>query len=139
MREISFFFFVFQMSSQSIAETVQIKCRYCQIKLYRKNYKSHIESAHPDKDKSDLTPADQPRLTSFLKKKAPPVIPPDHDDWKKRRHESGESIDSGFATDLVIGDTDKDTNVDRVTDNVTINIVTDMLEKQREILPMSML
>ena len=126
------FLFAFQMSSQSIAETVQIKCRYCQIKLYRKNYKSHIESAHPDKDKSDLTPADQPRLTSFLKKKAPPVIPPDHDDWKKRRHESGESIDSGFATDLMIGDTDKDTNVDRVTDNVTINIVTDAGETERD-------
>ena len=32
----------------------------------------------------------------------------------------------------MIGDTDKDTNVDRVTDNVTINIVTDAGETERD-------
>ena len=103
------------------------------MKLYRKNYRSHIESAHPDKDKSDLTPADQPKLTSFLKKKAPPVTLPDHDAQKKRRHESGESIDSGFAAELVTGDTDLDTQISIVTDDVDINMVTDAGENKTEI------
>ena len=111
--------FIFQMSSHSIAETVQLKCRYCQTKILRKNYKAHLKSAHPDKDSSDLTPASQPKLITFLKSKTPPVTLTEHDAvWKRGRHESGESIDSGFAPpESVIDDEDFDMNRTEVTDS----------------------
>ena len=105
---------------QSIAETVQLKCRYCQAKIYRKNYKQHLQSVHPNQDSSDLTPHGQQKLTSMFSMKAPPDIPP----VKKRRNESGESTDSGVV-DITDTETDIPVSLDQHPEELTHNVSID--------------
>ena len=37
--------------------------------MFRKNYKDHIKTKHPDKDPNNLRPGTVPTLASFLKRK----------------------------------------------------------------------
>ena len=49
--------------------TEKVKCQYCPTTLFRKNYKDHIKTKHPDKDPNNLRPGTVPTLASFLKRK----------------------------------------------------------------------
>ena len=92
---------------QSLAQNVKLKCRVCTKEVYRKNYKTHLQSSHPSQNCEDLSPLGQSKITSLFEP-VPPPKPTDVVDEeielsllegqsKKRRHESGESVESGFT------------------------------------------
>ena len=101
------------ISKQSLAQHVKLKCRVCFKEMYRKNYKSHLESSHPTENSDDLSPLGQIKISTFFQQKKQEVLPevdvhevaeedPHYDgidNNRKRRHESGESIESGYYDD----------------------------------------
>ena len=103
-------------AKQSPAQNVKLKCRVCTKEIYRKNYKVHLQTSHPSHNSHDLSPLGQAKITSLFS-----ATPPDKKtrgasdqqkanavadfespatdnltDIRKRRHESGESVESGY-------------------------------------------
>ena len=118
------------LTKQSIAQNVKIRCRACIKEIYRKNYKTHLQTVHPSQNSEDLSPFGQQKSTSMfsapknpVQQQKPPVESSDvfdhsragvlvHGDVgvegddegslslgasSKRRHESGESVESGYV------------------------------------------
>ena len=54
------------MSKQSLAQNVKLKCRVCAKEIYRKNYKAHLETTHPTANAADLSPLGQVKITSIF-------------------------------------------------------------------------
>ena len=124
-----------EKSKQSLAQNVKIRCRVCSKEIYRKNYKSHLKTSHPAANCEDLSPFGQGKLTTFLTP-SPVSHPADagHDQaglgpssagqnilvvddagdevTRKRRHESGESLESGFIDDEEVPSSEKSKKVD---------------------------
>ena len=106
-----------ESSKQSLAQNVKLKCRVCTKEIFRKNYKSHLQTSHPNTDANDLSPLGQIKITSLFKgagKSNPTYIRVEADaldieltreveqekEGRKRRHESGESLDSGLGSSI---------------------------------------
>ena len=56
-----------ESSKQSLAQNVKLKCRVCTREIFRKNYKSHLQTSHPNADANDLSPLGQIKITSLFK------------------------------------------------------------------------
>ena len=104
------------ISKQSLAQNVKLKCRLCAKEIYRKNYKAHLETTHPNANAEDLSPLGQVKITSMFQEvprsRATTAVVDqggetavleldtntqgDDNRSIKRRHESGESVESGY-------------------------------------------
>ena len=60
---------------QSLAQNVKLKCRVCYKEIYRKNYKSQLQTVHPTQNADDLSPLGQAKITNIFKSAAPPAPP----------------------------------------------------------------
>ena len=139
-----------ESSKQSLAQNVKLKCRVCTREIFRKNYKSHLQTSHPNADANDLSPLGQIKITSLFKgagKSNPTDIRVEADaldieltreveeeeEGRKRRHESGESLESGF--DEPVSDEKKrkeeKVEVDNRTSSsgITLSTLNDKLDK----------
>ena len=136
------------LSKQSLAQHVKLKCRVCSKEIYRKNYKSHLQSSHPAENCDDLSPLGQFRISSFFhgaqkNKTAVGEVEGRQDvdtdkhenlvgdsDTRKRRHESGESIESGYFDE--VGSSSAEKKKKEKTDDpddVTLHSLNDKLDK----------
>ena len=122
-----------EKSKQSLAQNVKIRCRVCSKEIYRKNYKSHLKTSHPAANCEDLSPLGQGKLTTFLTpvphpagaghdqaglgpstagQNIPVVADAGDEVTRKRRHESGESLESGFIEDEEVPSSEKSKKVE---------------------------
>ena len=129
---------------QSLAQNVKLKCRVCSKEIYRKNYKTHLQTVHPSQNADDLSPHGQAKITSLFKPSPHAKVPGDtdvfnvdNDNVRKRRHESGESVESGYI-EMEEGSSvekkQKDTkDVDDPNDSITLQTLNDKMDKLLEV------
>ena len=133
------------MSKQSLAQNVKLKCRLCAKEIYRKNYKAHLETTHPNANAEDLSPLGQVKITSMFQEvprsRATTAVVDqggetavleldtntqgDDNRSIKRRHESGESVESGYFEAESSEKKKKNTE----DSNVSINTLNDKLDQ----------
>ena len=51
-----------------ISNTVKVKCAFCQLEVYRKNYKTHLKRKHPGKKDDNLCGFGQKKVSDFFGK-----------------------------------------------------------------------
>ena len=49
-----------------ISHTVKIKCAFCQLEIYRKNYKTHLKRKHPGRRDEVLLGHGQQKVSDFF-------------------------------------------------------------------------
>ena len=51
-----------------LSKTVKVKCRICQTKLLKKNYKHHLKTVHPKENFKNLTTLGQYKISDMFKR-----------------------------------------------------------------------
>ena len=52
----------------AVSETAIEVCRFCKLKLRRKNYKAHLKNVHPKENSDDLAGQTQIKITNLFSK-----------------------------------------------------------------------